>query len=73
MSTMGQILWLAWEGALPQAVTQTMLNYGGMQVVEGNDQAVWFFFTDDVFLALARLSVWGNFNALPISVELFSG
>ena len=43
MSTMGQILWLAWEGALPQAVTQTMLNYGGMQVVEGNDQAVWFF------------------------------
>ena len=73
MSTMGQILWLAWEGALPQAVTQTMLNYGGMQVVDGNDQAVWFFFTDDVFLALARLSVWGNFNALPISVELFPG
>lgn len=73
MSTMGHVLWLAWDGSLPPAVSQTMLNYGGMQVLDGNNQAVWFFFTDDVFLALARLSVWGHFNALPISIELFPG
>lgn len=73
MATMGQVLWVCWQGNLPQAVNQTLLNYGGMLVGEGNGQSLWFFFTDDVFLALARLSIWGHFNELPVAMELFSG
>lgn len=73
MSTMGHVLWVSWQGNLPQAVNQTLLNYGGMLVGEEHEQAIWFFFTDDVFLALARLRIWGNFNELPVSIELFPG
>lgn len=73
LTTMGHILWICWRGSLPQAVNQTLLNYGGLQVGESNEQSIWFFFTNDVFLALARLSIWGKFNALPVSVELFPG
>lgn len=73
MSTMGHVLWVCWQGNLPQAVNQTLLNYGGMLVGEGHGQAIWFFFTDDVFLALARLRIWGNFNELPVGIELFPG
>lgn len=73
MSTMGHVLWVCWHDNLPPAINQTLLNYGGMHVGEEHDQALWFFFTDDVFLALARLIVWGNFNDLPVSIELFPG
>ncbi len=73
MSAMGHILWISWQGSLPQAVNQTLLNYGGMPVRQVNDQSLWFFFSDDVFLALARLSVWGNINSLPVAIELFPG
>lgn len=73
MSTPGQVLWVAWQGSLPQAVNQTLLNYGGMLIGQSNNQSIWFFFTNDVFLALARLSIWGHFNALPVAIELFPG
>lgn len=73
MATPGQVLWVSWQNTLPPAVNQTFLNYGGMLIGESSDQSVWFFFTDDVFLALARLSIWGNINSLPLSVELFPG
>ncbi len=73
MSTMGHVLWVCWHDTLTPAVSQTLLNYGGMLVGEVREQALWFFFTDDVFLALARLMVWGNFNELSVSIELFPG
>lgn len=73
MSTMGHVLWVCWNSNLTPAVSQTLLNYGGMLVGEDHDQALWFFFTDDVFLALARLKVWGDFNELPVAIELFPG
>lgn len=75
MSTMGHLLWICWQRTLPAAINQTLENYGGMQVYEQPDQgqAIWFFFTEDVFLVLARLIIWGNFNELPVCVELFPG
>lgn len=73
MSTPGQILWVSWQGALPMAINQTLLTYGGMLVAKTNSQALWFFFTNDVFLALARLSIWGKLNDLPVAIELFPG
>ncbi|MCR4665714.1 MAG: DUF4670 domain-containing protein [Desulfovibrio sp.] len=75
MSTMGHLLWICWQGNLPQAVNQTLENYGGMQIYHHEDQgqSIWFFFTEDVFLVLARLIIWGNFNELSVCVELFPG
>jgi tetratricopeptide (TPR) repeat protein len=71
MATMGHVLWVCRQENCSSALYQTLLNYGGMQVGAEEDQSLWFFFTDDVFLALARLSIWGNFNELPASIELF--
>ncbi|MBQ7608873.1 MAG: hypothetical protein IJU76_13040 [Desulfovibrionaceae bacterium] len=75
MSTMGHLLWICWQRTLPGAINQTLENYGGMQIYVKDDQrqAIWFFFTEDVFLVLARLIIWGNFNELAVSVELFPG
>ena len=75
MSTMGHLLWICWQNTLPAAIDQTLENYGGMQIYvhEEQRQAIWFFFTEDVFLVLARLIIWGNFNELPVCVELFPG
>ncbi|MDR2800742.1 MAG: hypothetical protein LBB52_05680 [Desulfovibrio sp.] len=71
MATMGHVLWVCRQENCSSALYQTLLNYGGMQVGMEEDQSLWFFFTDDVFLALARLSIWGNFNDLPACIELF--
>jgi tetratricopeptide (TPR) repeat protein len=71
MATMGHVLWVCRQANCSSALHQTLLNYGGMQIGAEEDQSLWFFFTDDVFLALARLSIWGNFNALPACIELF--
>ncbi|MBQ9537468.1 MAG: hypothetical protein IJU79_06770 [Desulfovibrionaceae bacterium] len=75
MSTMGNLLWIAWQGTLPAAINQTLENYGGMQIYchEEQGQAIWFFFTQDVFLVTARLIIWGKFNELPVCVEVFPG
>lgn len=73
MSTMGHVVWVCWHDNVAPTVGQILMTYGGMLVVEDDTQAVWFFFTDDVFLALARLMVWGSFHELPAAVELFPG
>lgn len=73
LSTVGYTLWVTWQGELTTAVNQTLLNYGGMLIGQTNTQSLWFFFTTDVFLALARLRVWGNLDALPVAMELFPG
>ncbi|MBQ7585065.1 MAG: hypothetical protein IJU40_02305, partial [Desulfovibrionaceae bacterium] len=75
MSTMGNLLWISWQGVLPAAINQTLENYGGMQIYCNDDQgqAIWFFFTEDVFLVAARLIIWGKFNELHVCVEIFPG
>lgn len=70
MSSAGLALWICWEGDLDASVHQTLQDYGGMSVVTSRDQSLWFFFSSDVFLALARLVVWAKFNPLPISIEV---
>lgn len=68
MSSSGIALWLCWQGDLNPAVPQTLQDYGGMTVVAERDQALWYFFSSDVFLALARLHIWAKFNNLPVAV-----
>ena len=69
MSAQGHALWICWHTDLDPSVTQTLQNYGGMFIVADRNQSLWFFFNTDVFLALARLAVWGKFNELRVSIE----
>ncbi len=69
MSASGTALWIYWPSDLEPAVNQTLQNYGGMFIASNNSQSLWFFFNTDVFLALARLAVWGRFNSLQVSIQ----
>ncbi len=69
MSSPGTALWITWEGDLDPAVIQTLQDYGGMSIVSTRNQAMWFFFSNDVFLALARLAVWAQFNTLSVNIQ----
>ncbi len=69
MSSAGIALWIGWEGDLDTAVPQTLQDYGGLCVISDREQSLWFFFSADVFLALARLAVWAQFNSLPVGIQ----
>jgi len=70
MSASGQALWICWQKDLDPMITQTLQNYGGMAIVSEYEQSLWFFFTNDVYLALARLDIWAKFNDLHATIEL---
>ncbi len=71
MSSKGRALWLVWDGKLPEMVPTILEEYGGTCVTSADNQALWFFFTNDVLLALGRLKVWGTFNRTSLFVEIF--
>ena len=64
-------LWVAWKGDLNQAVPQTLSDYGGMLIAQEHNQSLWFFFSNDAMLALARLEVWVRFNQIPVFMQVF--
>ncbi len=73
MSAQGYVLWFCWQSELDPVISHTLQNYGGMFVISDHEQAAWFFFNRDVFLALARLSVWAQFNSLNATVQVVQG
>ena len=71
MQADGYCLWLAWQGESNPVLVQTLEDYGGVKTAEEEQQACWFFFSSDIFLAAARLGVWGRFNPLPVIMQIF--
>lgn len=71
MQSDGYALWMVWPGEINPVVLQTLEDYGGIPVVEDENQALWFFFSNDVLLASARLSVWSRFNSLIMGLYVF--
>jgi tetratricopeptide (TPR) repeat protein len=71
MSGAGFAVWIVWKGKLPDAVPHTFQDYGGINFIEEDQQALWFFFTSDVVRALARLEVWARINSMPVFIQLF--
>lgn len=71
MQADGYALWLASPGEISPVVLKTLEDYGGMPVAESEGQALWFFFSEEIFLAAARLSVWARFNALLMTLQIF--
>lgn len=70
MVTNGFCVWVICRGDLNPAIPQTLTDYGGMLVTEDRGQSLWFFFSTDVILALARLEVWARFNPLPVFTQV---
>ena len=73
VSSDGYVIWLAWEGELDHNVGQTLQDYGGLCVTSIENQALWFFFSADALLALAKLVVWGKYNATTALAQIFPG
>ena len=73
ISSEGLVLWLAWTGEPGGNVVQTLQDYGGLCVRSESGQALWFFFSSDALLALAKLVVWGKFNPLAMTVLAMPG
>jgi hypothetical protein len=67
----GYALRMLWQGNVNPVVVQTLEDYGGLKIAEDPAQALWFFFSTDVMLAVARLGVWARFNALTLALEVF--
>lgn len=67
----GYALWLLWHDSANPVVIQTLEDYGGIKIVESGNQALYFFFSSDALLAVARLGVWARFNPLPLGLEVF--
>lgn len=70
LHTDGYVLWMVWKGGVNPVVIQTMEDYGGLKLVEGDDQALFFFFSTEVLVAAARLAVWARFNPLGLGIEI---
>lgn len=73
ISSEGLVLWLSWSGELGGSVIQTLQDYGGLCVRTEGEQALWFFFSSDALLALAKLAVWGKFNPQVMTVLAMPG
>ncbi|THB69992.1 MAG: tetratricopeptide repeat protein [Desulfovibrio sp.] len=63
-------VWLAWKTELNPAVHQTLSDYGGLVISQDRHQSLWFFFSSDVFLALAKLEIWARLNPIPVFVQV---
>ena len=71
MQTDGYCLWLSWQGELNHVLVQTFEDYAGVKVLEDGNQALWFFFSKDIFLSVARLGAWSKFNPLTVIAQIF--
>lgn len=67
----GYALWLFWQGDPNPVVMQTLEDYGGIKLVEEPGQALWFFFSPSILVAVARLGVWARFNPLALGLQVF--
>lgn len=70
MVSNGFVVWLAWKTDLNPAVAQTLSDYGGLKVASERRQSLWFFFSSDVFLALAKLEIWARLNPIPVFAQV---
>lgn len=71
MVVSGWGLWIVWPDTLNQAVGHTLKDYGGLSVVEENNQALWWFSSSEVLRAVARLQVWSRMGRSALFFEIF--
>lgn len=72
MVSQGIGLWITWSGDLPQSVPQTFLEFGGIHVSQEKSQALWYFFGDEAYRAVARVVALGKVNPFKLHGRLFT-
>jgi tetratricopeptide (TPR) repeat protein/uncharacterized membrane protein (DUF485 family) len=46
------------------------MDFGGILMSEDRNEALWYYFTDDVFRVLARLQIWSKLNPMPVFFQV---
>lgn len=63
-------LWMVWGETLDDSIVRSMSDFGGMCMSTGQNQAYWFFFSDDVFRVVARLEIWARLNPMAVFMQI---
>ncbi|WP_432737252.1 tetratricopeptide repeat protein [Maridesulfovibrio sp. FT414] len=63
-------VWLVWGESLEESIVRSLSDFGGMLMSEVQNQAYWFFFSDDVFRVAARLEIWARLNPMPVFMQI---
>ncbi len=71
IKTEGYAVWSTWTGDLEDNINHIFQDYGGLLITETKDQSLWFFFTSDVLLGLAKLSTWVKFHPVSMAIQSF--
>ncbi len=66
----GIAAWVSWADELDHSVEQAFQDYGGTPVVREHSSGVWFFFSTEVFLAVARSLLWAKMHKFDVSIVL---
>ncbi|MBQ4132383.1 MAG: tetratricopeptide repeat protein [Desulfovibrionaceae bacterium] len=66
----GIAAWVNWTGELNLSVEQAFQDYGGRLVIKNENSGLWFFFSSEVFLAIARGQLWAKMHKFNISIVL---
>ncbi len=72
IETEGYAVWATWTGNLEDNINNIFQEYGGLVIAEKEDQSLWFFFTSDVLLGLAKMATWVKFHPVSLAVQAFS-
>lgn len=63
-------VWLVWGETLEDSIVRSLSDFGGMLMSESQNQAYWFFFSDDVFRVAARLEIWAKLNPMAVFMQI---
>lgn len=71
MQADGYCIWLVWPGELNPIVDKTLEDSGGVRIGNTENQALWFFFSNDVCVIAGHIASWARFNPASIAIEIF--
>lgn len=66
----GIAAWVTWAGDLNASVAQSFQDYGGTMVAKNEESGLWFFFSVESFMAIARVHLWAKMHKLDVSIVL---
>jgi tetratricopeptide (TPR) repeat protein len=73
MVASGLCLWLVWEGKVSHIFNQSLRDHGGIFMAQDSNQALWFFFHNEAYRALARIQTWARLNPIKVFIQVMPG
>lgn len=64
----GIATWMMWTGELNSSIEQSFQDYGGTMVSRTGHSGLWFFFSVEAFMAIARAQLWAKMHKLDVSI-----